>query len=249
MNHFRRRATRATLRRLKVTSFDCHLISVWLYGAINNQQSPNGEKGQQTMKTNQFELSGFIGNTPDVRFTPNGKAVATFSLYTRERWTDAGGEAREKTQRHQITAWGAQAEIAQRRLEKGTRVQIVGRIDQQSWGESEQRQYKTVLVATEIVLVGFAAPEEAPTAEVPESAEIAPAEVAPEPSPEPKPRRRRAKQAASVTGRVPGRSPTRAGWYRNYAAASRVTSWWASMRLRSSSNSTRSLSRSQTSSW
>ena len=58
------------------------------------------------MKTNEFELSGFVGNTPDVRFTPNGKTVATFSLYTKERWTDSGGEQREKTQRHQITAWG-----------------------------------------------------------------------------------------------------------------------------------------------
>ena len=43
------------------------------------------------MKTNQFELSGFVGNTPAVRFTPNGKAVVTFSLYTRERWSDAAG--------------------------------------------------------------------------------------------------------------------------------------------------------------
>ena len=37
------------------------------------------------MKTNSFELRGFVGNPPDVRFTPNGKTVATFSLYTKER--------------------------------------------------------------------------------------------------------------------------------------------------------------------
>src|SRR5215208_663046 len=105
------------------------------------------------MKTNYFELRGFVGNPPDVRFTPNGKTVATFSLYTKERWSDSSGEQREKTQRHQITAWGAQAEFAQQRLEKGTRVEIIGRIDQQSWGEGENRQYKTVLVANEIMLV------------------------------------------------------------------------------------------------
>ena len=64
------------------------------------------------MKTNYFELRGFVGNPPDVRFTPNGKTVATFSLYTKERWADGSGEQREKTQRHQITAWGAQAECA-----------------------------------------------------------------------------------------------------------------------------------------
>ena len=105
------------------------------------------------MKTNYFELRGFVGNPPDVRFTPNGKTVATFSLYTKERWSDSSGEQREKTLRHQITAWGAQAEFAQQRLDKGTRVEITGRIDQQSWGEGEHRQYKTVLVANEIMLV------------------------------------------------------------------------------------------------
>ncbi len=155
------------------------------------------------MKTNQFELSGFVGNTPDVRFTPNGKTVATFSLYTKERWTDGSGEQREKTQRHQITAWGAQAEFAQQRLRKGTRLQIVGRIDQQSWGEGEQRQYKTVLIANEIVLISLAAPEEAPAAAEPRSdeggavSEEAASNAAPasEAAAAARPRRRRAKPA------------------------------------------------------
>ena len=155
------------------------------------------------MKTNYFELSGFVGNTPDVRFTPNGKTVATFSLYTKERWTDGSGEQHQKTQRHQITAWGAQAEFAQQRLRKGTRVQVVGRIDQQSWGEGEQRQYKTVLIASEIVLISFAAPEEAAAAEPsceeqgaasePSASDEAPAAESAAPA---RPRRRRAKPAA-----------------------------------------------------
>jgi single-strand DNA-binding protein len=156
------------------------------------------------MKTNQFELSGFVGNTPDVRFTPNGKTVATFSLYTKERWTDSSGEQREKTQRHQITAWGAQAEFAQQRLRKGTRLQVVGRIDQQSWGEGGQRQYKTVLVANEIMLISLAAPEEAPAATEPssdeEGAASAPAANDAAPASEMtapvRPKRRRAKPAA-----------------------------------------------------
>jgi len=50
--------------------------------------------------------------------------------HTGQRLTLPDKEARAKTQRHQVTAWGAQAEVAQQRLEKGTRVQIVGRIDQ-----------------------------------------------------------------------------------------------------------------------
>ena len=84
--------------------------------------------------------------------------------------------------------------MAQRRLQKGTRVQIVGRIDQQSWGEGEQRQYKTVLVASEIVLLSLAAAEEAPAAEAEQSNEMAAAEAAP--AAEPARRRRRAKRPA-----------------------------------------------------
>jgi single-strand DNA-binding protein len=155
------------------------------------------------MKTNYFELSGFVGNTPDVRFTPNGKTVATFSLYTKERWTDSGGEQHQKTQRHQITAWGAQAEFAQQRLRKGTRVQVVGRIDEQSWGEGEQRQYKTVLIANEIALISLAAPEEAAATEPASDEEgVASEQVASDTKPAAeaaapeRPRRRRAKPAA-----------------------------------------------------
>ena len=147
------------------------------------------------MKTNYFELRGFVGNLPDVRFTPNGKTVATFSLYTKERWADGNGEQREKTQRHQITAWGAQAEFAQQRLEKGTRVEIIGRIDQQSWGEGESRQYKTVLVANEIMLVRSPSDAsdvgEAPALAVDDTAK--PAADAATPS---APKRRPTKQAA-----------------------------------------------------
>ena len=147
------------------------------------------------MKTNYFELRGFVGNLPDVRFTPNGKTVATFSLYTKERWADGNGEQREKTQRHQITAWGAQAEFAQQRLEKGTRVELTGRIDQQSWGEGENRQYKTVLVANEIVLVRSPS-DMADAGEAPAPAADDAGQPAADAAPISAPKRRRMKQAA-----------------------------------------------------
>ncbi len=146
------------------------------------------------MKTNYFELRGFVGNLPDVRFTPNGKTVATFSLYTKERWADGNGEQREKTQRHQITAWGTQAEFAQQRLEKGTRVELTGRIDQQSWGEGENRQYKTVLVANEIMIVR-SAPEAADMASPTPAADDA-AQPAADAATTSMPKRRRMKTAA-----------------------------------------------------
>lgn len=145
------------------------------------------------MKTNYFELRGFVGNLPEVRFTPNGKTVATFSLYTKERWTDSSGEQREKTQRHQITAWGALAEFAQQRLEKGTRVELTGRIDQQSWGEG--RQYKTVLVVNEIILVRNA-PDASDMAAPPAPAADDATQPAADAASAAAPKRRRAKRAA-----------------------------------------------------
>jgi single-strand DNA-binding protein len=146
------------------------------------------------MKTNSFELRGFVGNLPDVRFTPNGKTVATFSVYTKERWTDSNGEQREKTQRHQITAWGAQAEFVQQRLEKGTRVEPTGRIDQQSWGEGEHRQYKTVLVANEIMIVRSPS-DTSDAGEAPAQAADAAAQPAADAAPLSAPKRRRTKRA------------------------------------------------------
>lgn len=74
---------------------------------------------------------------------------------------------------------------------------MIGRIDQQAWGAGAQRQYKTVLVATEIVLVSFAAPEETPAAASADAEQAAATEPSvPEPAVEPKPRRRRTKRAA-----------------------------------------------------
>ena len=147
------------------------------------------------MKTNQFELSGFVGNAPELRFTPNGTSVATFSVYTRERWTGGDGAAHEKTQRQRITAWAAQAEFAQQRLVKGTRVQIFGRIDQQSWGEGENRQYKTVLVANEIMIVRSPS-DTTEVGEAPAPAADDTAKPAADAATPPAPKRRRMKQAA-----------------------------------------------------
>ncbi|MBK9715087.1 MAG: single-stranded DNA-binding protein [Kouleothrix sp.] len=103
----------------------------------------------------------------------------------------------------QITAWGAQAEVAQQRLAKGTRVQVIGRIDQQTWGAGAQRQYRTVLVATEIVLVSFAAPEEAP-AEASAGAEQAAASEPSAPEPETESAPAPPHEARRVGGHPPG---------------------------------------------
>src|SRR4030095_630072 len=97
----------------------------------------------------------------------------------------------------QIPAWCALAEFAERRLAKGTRVEITGRIDQQSWGEGESRQYKTVLVANEIMIVR-SAPDTSDVAASPTPAADDTAQSDTNAAPTSASKRRRAKAAASA---------------------------------------------------
>ncbi|MBK9715092.1 MAG: single-stranded DNA-binding protein [Kouleothrix sp.] len=126
----------------------------------------------------------------------------------------------------QITAWGAQAEVAQQRLAKGTRVQVIGRIDQQTWGAGAQRQYRTVLVATEIVLVSFAAPEETPAAASADAEQAAATEPS-APEPETGSAQAPPHEARRVGGHPPSlrraarRSPTTAAALRDRVDAAR----------------------------
>ncbi|MBK9713288.1 MAG: hypothetical protein IPO81_18530 [Kouleothrix sp.] len=82
------------------------------------------------MKTNQFELSGFVGNPPDAQFTPDGRLVVTFNLY--QGGAGATGAARRARRPKADHRLGRAGQVAQQRLAKGTRVRVIRRIDQQA---------------------------------------------------------------------------------------------------------------------
>lgn len=73
-------------------------------------------------------LVGNLGRDPEVRFTPSGKAVASFSVATSERWNDGSGNPQERTEWHNIVVWGKQAENCGQYLAKGRSVLIEGQI-------------------------------------------------------------------------------------------------------------------------
>ncbi len=89
------------------------------------------------MGVNKAILIGRLGKDPELKYTPSGKAVCSFSLATSERWTGADGQKNEATTWHNIVAWGKPAEIMKEYLSKGKQVYIEGRIDNRSYEDKE----------------------------------------------------------------------------------------------------------------
>ena len=101
---------------------------------------------------NKVIVLGNLGKDPEVRFMPNGDAVANLTIATSETWKDKQtGEAKEKTEWHRIVIFGKLASIAGEYLKKGSKVYIEGSLQTRKWTNKDgQDQY-----TTEIVLQGF----------------------------------------------------------------------------------------------
>ena len=82
---------------------------------------------------NKVILIGNLGADPELRYTPNGIMVATFSVATSERWKGQDGKAQESTEWHRVVAWGKLAEICNQYLHKGSRVYIEGKLQTKKW--------------------------------------------------------------------------------------------------------------------
>ena len=98
---------------------------------------------------NKVILVGNLGKDPEVKFTPNGTAVAKFSVATNESFKDKAGQWQERTEWHNIVAWSKLAEICGQYLKKGKLVYIEGSLRTDSWDDKEtgQKRYRTEIVA------------------------------------------------------------------------------------------------------
>jgi single-strand DNA-binding protein len=74
-------------------------------------------------------LAGNLGRDPELRYTPNGTSVSSFSVATNEQWTDQSGQLQRRTTWWQVKVWGKQAERVSELLSKGSQVFIEGRMD------------------------------------------------------------------------------------------------------------------------
>ncbi|MEM7048890.1 MAG: single-stranded DNA-binding protein [Acidobacteriota bacterium] len=105
---------------------------------------------------NKVILVGNLGRDPEVRNTPNGQSVASFSLATSRRWRDREGQSQSETTWHNIVCWGKSAEIAGRFLQKGKQVYIEGRLQTRSWEDRKtgEKKYRTEIVCDNFQMLG-----------------------------------------------------------------------------------------------
>ena len=103
---------------------------------------------------NKVILIGRLGKNPEMRYTPSGLAVATFSLATNHSVKDQEGNFTDKTEWHNIVTYGKRAEFAGEYLEKGRQVYIEGRIQTRSWEDQNgQKRYMTEIVCNDLQLL------------------------------------------------------------------------------------------------
>jgi single-strand DNA-binding protein len=104
---------------------------------------------------NKVMVIGNLGRDPEMRYTPSGKPVTTFSVATTRNWSGADGQKRSETEWFNIVAWGSLAEICNQYLKKGQQVYIEGRLQTRRW-EDEQgnKRSSTEVVASEMTMLG-----------------------------------------------------------------------------------------------
>lgn len=109
------------------------------------------------MSVNKVILLGNVGKDPEVRYPQQGQAVAQFSLATTERgYTNASGvQVPERTEWHNIVAWGRNAEIVERYVKKGTQLYIEGKLRTRMWEDRNQiKHYVTEVYVDVLELLG-----------------------------------------------------------------------------------------------
>jgi single-strand DNA-binding protein len=96
---------------------------------------------------NRVIIIGNLGKDPEVRYTADGKAVASLTVATSESWKDQSGQVQEKTEWHRISIFGKLAEIAGEYLRKGSQAYFEGKLQTRKWTNKEgQDQYTTEIV-------------------------------------------------------------------------------------------------------
>lgn len=107
------------------------------------------------MSFNKITIVGNLGKDPELRYTPQGNAVCSFSVATNEKRRDKGGDLQDVTTWFRITLWGKQAENASKYLTKGSPVYIEGRLRVDEWNDRDGKSRYTLDVhATDMQFIG-----------------------------------------------------------------------------------------------
>jgi len=120
---------------------------------------------------NKVMIIGHVGRDPDLRFTPSGRSVTTFSVATNRSWTSADGERHTETEWFTVVAWGGLAEICKQYLAKGTQVYVEGRLRSRKWEDAEGVKHTGIeIIAQEMMILSEKRDQPHPTPETEEPA-------------------------------------------------------------------------------
>ncbi len=104
---------------------------------------------------NKVMVIGHLGRDPEMRYTPSGRPVTSFSVVTTRAWTSAEGERHEESEWFNVVAWGNLAEICNQYLAKGQQVYVEGRLQTRGWEDEQgKKHFRTELVASEMIVLG-----------------------------------------------------------------------------------------------
>lgn len=112
---------------------------------------------------NKVMIIGNVGRDPEMRYTPDGKANAKFSVAVSRVWTNQEGEKKEDTEWFTVVAWDKLAEICGNYVTKGQKVYVEGRLQTHTWEDKDGQKHKiTDLVAREVIFLSPRAKTAAP---------------------------------------------------------------------------------------
>jgi single-strand DNA-binding protein len=103
---------------------------------------------------NKVLIIGRVGRDPEMRYTPSGRPVTTFSVGTTRSWNTSDGEKRSETEWFNVVAWSNLAEICKQHLSKDRLVYVEGRLQTRHWEDQEGNKHSsTEIVANEMILL------------------------------------------------------------------------------------------------
>ncbi len=104
---------------------------------------------------NKVMIIGHLGRDPEMRYTPSGKPVTTFTVATGRLWKSSDGEQHSETEWFNVVAWGSLAERCKNYLSKGQQVYVEGRLQTRKWDDNEGSKHVSIeIVANEMLMLG-----------------------------------------------------------------------------------------------
>ena len=103
---------------------------------------------------NKIIVIGNLGKDPEMKYTPNGQAVTSFSIASNRKYKTAGGEQKEETEWFNVSAWGKLGETCNQYLTKGSQVYVEGRLSSRSYESNGQTRFSMEINLTDVQFLG-----------------------------------------------------------------------------------------------